>query len=132
MSSSDSEGEDWIPYGEREEWKDVEPIKQDDGPQPVVSIAYSDKCKYSFAIGRSACSQMVFADRKPPIQKNCTRMIASKGYITRMLSFPEKNISQCSVRVISLRDVYEEVRSAAQLLVIIFAVLQCTVTFIQL
>eukprot|EP00795_Rhopilema_esculentum_P011886 gene11886-2439_t len=43
MSSSDSEGEDWIPYGEREEWKDVEPIKQDDGPHPVVSIAYSDK-----------------------------------------------------------------------------------------
>ena len=57
MSSSDSEGEDWIPYKERQEWKDVQPLPQDDGPYPVVAIAYSDKCKlFSFSMA-SACNR---------------------------------------------------------------------------
>jgi len=43
MSSSESDDEDWVMYREREEWKDVTPLKQDDGPYPVVDIAYSDK-----------------------------------------------------------------------------------------
>lgn len=48
MSSSESEDEDWILYREREEWKDVVPIPQDDGPHPVVAIAYSDRFKDVF------------------------------------------------------------------------------------
>ncbi len=46
MSSSDSDEEDWTFYKDRDEWKDVTPIKQDDGPNPVVALAYSNKCKY--------------------------------------------------------------------------------------
>ena len=37
--------DDFIPYNQREEWKDITPIPQDDGPHPVVPIAYSKQCK---------------------------------------------------------------------------------------
>lgn len=42
-SSSDDDNEIWVYYKNREEWKDLRPIPQDDGPTPVVSIAYSQK-----------------------------------------------------------------------------------------
>ncbi|XP_059618995.1 protein farnesyltransferase/geranylgeranyltransferase type-1 subunit alpha [Phlebotomus argentipes] len=45
-SSSDDElPEEWQMYCERPEWSDVVPIEQDDGENPVVVIAYSDKFK---------------------------------------------------------------------------------------
>jgi len=34
---------DWVPYAEREEWSDVKPIPQDDGPASVVRIRYSEQ-----------------------------------------------------------------------------------------
>ena len=43
--SSASE-EEYVFYCNRPEWKDVEPLPQDDGPYPVVRIAYTDKCEW--------------------------------------------------------------------------------------
>ena len=36
---------DWVLFRDRAEWKDVVPIPQDDTEEPVVSIAYSERCK---------------------------------------------------------------------------------------
>lgn len=36
---------EWIPYASRPEWRDVTPLEQDDGENPVVVIAYSEKCE---------------------------------------------------------------------------------------
>lgn len=45
-SSDEDFSDDWIPYSERSDWKDVVPLEQDDGENPVVVIAYSEKCRF--------------------------------------------------------------------------------------
>uniref|UniRef100_A0A7N0UP67 Protein farnesyltransferase/geranylgeranyltransferase type-1 subunit alpha n=1 Tax=Kalanchoe fedtschenkoi TaxID=63787 RepID=A0A7N0UP67_KALFE len=35
--------EEWIPFRRRVEWSDVNPVPQDEGPNPIVPIAYKDE-----------------------------------------------------------------------------------------
>ena len=45
---NDYEEEAWVPYRERPEWSDVTGIPQDEGPNPVARIAYTEKCKFEW------------------------------------------------------------------------------------
>lgn len=44
--SASDESDEYVFYCNRPEWADVEPLPQDDGPYPVVRIAYTDKCEF--------------------------------------------------------------------------------------
>ena len=49
--SDDEIYDDNLPfYADRPEWKNVTPVEQDDGPNPVVAIAYSDRFGQTFII----------------------------------------------------------------------------------
>uniref|UniRef100_T1PA40 Protein farnesyltransferase/geranylgeranyltransferase type-1 subunit alpha n=1 Tax=Musca domestica TaxID=7370 RepID=T1PA40_MUSDO len=47
-SSDDEWSESFVPYSQRNEWKDITPLPQDDGLHPVVAIAYSAKFREIF------------------------------------------------------------------------------------
>ena len=58
-SSPDSAPGDWLPYSQREEWRDVTPLQQLEGPSPVVQIAYTDRFRDVYDYFRLAlCSKL--------------------------------------------------------------------------
>ena len=44
VGGSPLDDEDWTLYRDRGEWKDVTPLEQDDGPDPIVKILYPERC----------------------------------------------------------------------------------------
>lgn len=48
MSDSGDSDVAWTYYKDRPEWNDVTPVPEDEGPNLVVVIAHSEKCKYLY------------------------------------------------------------------------------------
>ncbi|XP_030527959.1 protein farnesyltransferase/geranylgeranyltransferase type-1 subunit alpha [Rhodamnia argentea] len=66
MASLSSEGEDWrawVPLSSRPEFAAVTPLPQDDGPSPVVAIAYRDDFRETMDYFRSLYSSRELSPR---------------------------------------------------------------------
>nr|CAG4651103.1 EOG090X08PK [Simocephalus serrulatus]SVE94328.1 EOG090X08PK [Simocephalus serrulatus] len=63
-SSDDfADQEPWVLYRDRPEWKDVKPIELNEGPFPVVAIAYSDRFRDIFNYFRAVVMNNEISER---------------------------------------------------------------------
>merc|ERR1712029_629466 len=64
----------WIPYSQRPEWSDVKGIPQDEGPNPVARIAYSDKFTDVFDYFRAVVASGEVSDRALNLTKDAVEL----------------------------------------------------------
>lgn len=77
-NSSDEEfPDDWTLYANRPEWSDIEPLKQDDGENPVVMIQYSEKFNDVFSYLRAVISKQEKSIRALGLTQDAARLNAA-------------------------------------------------------
>jgi len=64
----------WVPYKERPEWSDVNGIPQDEGPNPVARIAYSEKFTDVFDYFRAIVASGEVSERALALTKDAVEL----------------------------------------------------------
>ncbi|CAK9800733.1 Protein farnesyltransferase/geranylgeranyltransferase type-1 subunit alpha [Anthophora quadrimaculata] len=64
----------WVLYQQREEWKDVTPVPQDDGPHPIVAIDYSAKFQSAYDYFRAILKSGEKSERTLALTKDCIKL----------------------------------------------------------
>eukprot|EP00095_Tigriopus_kingsejongensis_P010313 maker-scaffold187_size272365-snap-gene-0.13 protein:Tk10313 transcript:maker-scaffold187_size272365-snap-gene-0.13-mRNA-1 annotation:"protein farnesyltransferase geranylgeranyltransferase type-1 subunit alpha-like isoform x1" len=72
--ASDSLDSTWMFYRDRADWADVTPLAQDDGPEPIVKIAYSDMFQDVFNYFRAIYASQEVSERALALTKDAVEL----------------------------------------------------------
>ncbi|CRK93022.1 CLUMA_CG006591, isoform A [Clunio marinus] len=94
-SSDEDFNENYVMYKERLEWRDVKPIKQNDGANPVVAIAYSEKFADVYNYFRGILAIQEKSERALELTTNALRLNAANyTYRREILKTLNKDLYQ--------------------------------------
>jgi hypothetical protein len=73
-TSSESSSPDFILYSQRQEWNDIKPLPQEDGPHPIVAIAYSERFRDTFDYFRAVLAKNELSERALQLTADCVSL----------------------------------------------------------